>query len=157
MCISQSVRRSVMSDSLRPYEFQQARPPCPSPTPGVHSNSCASSRWCHPAISSSVVPFSSCPQSLPATESFPMSHVTTTSLSIRLRWTQRLLPCPSYCKQCFSELWVTCVSFNSGFLSVCAQQEIAGSYGSSISSFLRNLHTVLIRIVAVLIAFLPTV
>ena len=156
MCISQLVHRSVMSDSLRPCESQQARPPCPLPTPGVHSNSCASSRWCHPAISSSVVPFSSCPQSLPATGSFPMSHVTTTSLSIRLDG-HRLLPCPSYCKQCFSELWVTCVSFNSGFLSVCAQQEIAGSYGSSISSFLRNLHTVLIRIVAVLVAFPPTV
>ena len=66
---------SVMSDSLRPHESQHARPPCPSPTSGVHSNSCASSRWCHPAISSSVVPFSSCPQSLPASGSFPMSQV----------------------------------------------------------------------------------
>ena len=55
-----------MSDSLWPHESQHARPPCPPPTPGVHPNSCASSRWCHPAISSSVVPFSSCPQSLPA-------------------------------------------------------------------------------------------
>ena len=63
-----------MSDFLRPYESQHARPPCPSPSPGVHSNSCSSSRWCHPAISSSVVPFSSCPQSLPASESFPMSQ-----------------------------------------------------------------------------------
>ena len=58
--------RSVMSDSLRPHELQHARPPCPSPTPRVHPNSCPLSRWCHPAISSSVVPFSSCPQSLPA-------------------------------------------------------------------------------------------
>ena len=66
---------SVMSDSLRPHELQHTRPPCPSPTPGVHPNSCASSRWCHPAISSSVVPFSSCPQSLPASESFPMSQL----------------------------------------------------------------------------------
>ena len=57
---------SVVSNSLRPHELQQARPPCPSPTPRVHSNSCPSSRWCHPAISSFVVPFSSCPQSLPA-------------------------------------------------------------------------------------------
>ena len=57
---------SVVSDSLRPHESQHARPPCPSPTPGVHSNSCPSSQWCHPAISSSVVSFSSCPQSLPA-------------------------------------------------------------------------------------------
>ena len=54
--------RSVVSDSLRPHESQHARPPCPSPTPGVHSNSCPLSWWCHPAISSSVVPFSSCPQ-----------------------------------------------------------------------------------------------
>ena len=67
--------RSVVSDSLRPHESQLARPPCPSPTPGVHPNSCASSRWCHPAISSSVVPFSSCPQSIPASESFPMSQL----------------------------------------------------------------------------------
>ena len=65
---------SVMSDSLRPHESQHARPPCPSPTPGVYSNSCPSSRWCHPAILSSVVPFSSCPQSLPASGSFPMSQ-----------------------------------------------------------------------------------
>ena len=67
--------RSVMSDPLQPHELQHARPPCPSPTPGVHPNSCPSSRWCHSAISSSVVPFSSCPQSLPASESFPMSHL----------------------------------------------------------------------------------
>ena len=66
---------SVMSYSLRPHEPQHARPPCPSPTPRVHSKSCLLSRWCHPAISSSVVPFSSCPQSLPASESFPMSQL----------------------------------------------------------------------------------
>ena len=68
---------SVMSDSLWPHESQHARPPCPSPSPGVHSNSCPSSRWCHPAISSPVVPFSSCPQSLPASESFPTSQLCT--------------------------------------------------------------------------------
>ena len=68
---------SVMSDPLRPHESQHARPPCPSPTPRVHSNSCPLSRWCHPAISSSVVPFSSCPQSLPASGSFPMSQLFT--------------------------------------------------------------------------------
>ena len=66
---------SVVSDSLQPHESQHARPPCPSPTPGVHPDSCPSSRWCHPAISSSVVPFSSCPQSLPASESFRMSQL----------------------------------------------------------------------------------
>ena len=67
--------RSVVSDSLWPHESQHARPPCPSPTPGVHSDSRPSSQWCHPAISSSVVPFSSCPQSLPASESFPLSQL----------------------------------------------------------------------------------
>ena len=66
---------SVVSDSLRPHELQPVRPPCLSPTHGVYSNSCPSSRWCHPAISSSVVPFSSCPQSLPASGSFPMSQL----------------------------------------------------------------------------------
>ena len=65
---------SFMSDCLQPHESQHARPPCPSPTPGVYSNSCASSRWYHPTISSSVVPFS-CPQSLPASGSFPMSQL----------------------------------------------------------------------------------
>ena len=67
--------RSVVSDSLQTHESQHARPPCPSPTPGVHPNSCPSSWWRHPAISSSVVPFSSCPQSLPASGSFPMSQL----------------------------------------------------------------------------------
>ena len=67
--------RSVVSDSLQHHESQHARPPCPSQTPGVHS--CPSSRWCHPTISSSVVPFSSCPQSLPASGSFPMSQLFT--------------------------------------------------------------------------------
>ena len=66
---------SVVSDSLRPHELQHARPPCPSPPPGVHSNSHSSSRWCHPAISYSVIPFSSCPESLSASESFPMSQL----------------------------------------------------------------------------------
>ena len=67
--------RSVVSDSLWPHEPQQVRPPCPSPTPGFHRNPCPSSQWCHPTISSSVIPFSSCPQSFPASESFQMSQV----------------------------------------------------------------------------------
>ena len=66
---------SVVSDSLQPHESQHARPLCPSPTPGVYPNPCPSSWWCHPAISSSVVTFSSCPQSLSASESFPMSQL----------------------------------------------------------------------------------
>ena len=66
---------SVVSNSLRPHELQHARPPCLSPTPGVHPDSRPLSQWCHPAISSSVVPFSPCPQSLPASKSFPMSQL----------------------------------------------------------------------------------
>ena len=71
---------SVMSDSLRPHESQNARPPCPPQTPRYYSNLCLSSQWCHPAISSSVVPFSSCPQSFPASWSFP------NELALRIRW-----------------------------------------------------------------------
>ena len=87
MCGSQQIvenssvqfSRSVVSDSLQPHESQHARPPCPSPTPGVHSDPRPSSPWCHPAISSSVVPFSSCPQSLPASKSSNES-------TLRMRW-----------------------------------------------------------------------
>ena len=75
MTSSVQFSRSVQPDFLRPHELQHARPPCPSPTPGVHSDSRPSSHWCHPAISSSVIPFFSCPQSLPASESFPMSQI----------------------------------------------------------------------------------
>ena len=85
--------RSVMSDSLGPQELQHTRPPCPSPAPGVYPNSCPSSRWCHPAISSSVVPFSSCPQSLPALGSFPMSPLFTWGgQSIRVSASASVLP-----------------------------------------------------------------
>ena len=76
--VSQSVSqfsRSLVSNSLRPHESQHARPPCPSPTPRVHSDSRPSSQWCHSAISFSVIPFSSCPQSLPASGAFPMSQL----------------------------------------------------------------------------------
>ena len=68
---------SVMSDSLWPHGLQHARPPCPSPIPGVHPNPCPLSQWCHPTISSSVIPFSSCRQSFPASWSFPMSQLFT--------------------------------------------------------------------------------
>ena len=71
--------RSVLSNSLRSHESQHARPPCPSPTPGVYSDSCPSSRWCHPTISSSVIPFSSCLQSFPASGSFPMNQFSVSS------------------------------------------------------------------------------
>ena len=69
--------RSVVSNSLRPHESQHARPPCPAPTPRVHTESRPPSQWCHPAISSLVIPFSCCPQSLPASDSFPMSQLFT--------------------------------------------------------------------------------
>ena len=72
MVSSVQFSHSVMSDSLRPHEPQHARPPCPSPTPGVYPNSCPLSRWCYPTISSSAIPFSSCPQSFPASGSFQM-------------------------------------------------------------------------------------
>ena len=72
---SVQISRSVVSNSLQPHEPQYARPPCPSSTPRVHPNPCPLSRWCHPAISSSVVPFFSCPQSFPASRSFQMSQL----------------------------------------------------------------------------------
>ena len=87
---------SVVSDSLWPHEPQHARPPSPSPTPGVYPNPCLSSWWCHPTISFSVIPFSSCPQSFPASESFPMSQLFTLAKVLEfqlqhqsLQWTPR--------------------------------------------------------------------
>ena len=82
-----------MSDSLRPHEPQHTRPPCPSPTPGVHPNPCPSSQWCHPTISSSVILFSSFPQSFPALRSFPMSQLfTSCSQSIGVSASTSVLP-----------------------------------------------------------------
>ena len=72
--ISVQFSHSVVSDSLQPHESQHARAPCPSQTPRVYTNPCPSSQWCHPAISSSVIPFSACPQSFPASGSYPMSQ-----------------------------------------------------------------------------------
>ena len=88
-----SVQYSVMSDSLRSHWLQHARLPCPSPTPRAYSNSCPSSRWCHPTTSSSVVPFSSCPQSFPASGSFQMSQLFTSGgQSIRVSASTLVLP-----------------------------------------------------------------
>ena len=75
ICSSVQFSCSVVSDSLLPHGLQHAKPPCPSPTPGVYSNSCPLSQWCYPAISSSVIPFSSCLQSFPASGSFQMSQL----------------------------------------------------------------------------------
>ena len=85
--------RSVMSDSLRPHELQHARPPCPSPTPEAYPNSCPLSQWCHPTISSSVVPFSSCLQSFPTSGSFQMSQFFTSGgQNIRVSASTSVLP-----------------------------------------------------------------
>ena len=104
--------RSVVSDSLRPHELQHARPPCPSSTPGVYPNLCPSSQWCHPTISSSVVPFSSCPQSFPASGSFPMSQLFTSGGQNIGNWTSTsILPMNT---QDWSPLgWTDCISLQS--------------------------------------------
>ena len=105
-----------MSDSLWPHESQHTRPPCPSPTPGVYSNSCPLSRWCHPAISSSVVPFSSRLQSLPASGSFQMSQLFAWGCqSIGISASALVLPMNT---QDWSPLWWTCwISLQSKGLS----------------------------------------
>ena len=104
--------RSVVSDSLRPHESQHARPPCPSPSPRVHSNSHPTSRWCHPAVLSSVVPFSSCPQSLPAS-------VFSNESAFRMRW-------PKYWSFSFSIIpskeHPGLISFRMGWLDLLAAQ-----------------------------------
>ena len=107
---------SVVSNSLQPHGLQHARPPCPSPTPGVYSDSCLSSRWCHPAISSSVVPFSFCPQPLPALRYFPMSQLFEWGgQSIGVSASASVLPMNT---QDWSPLgWTGCISLQSKGLS----------------------------------------
>ena len=128
---------SVMSDSLRPHESQHARPPCPSPTPGVHSNSCALSRWYHPAISTSVVPFSSCPQSLPASGSFPMSQLFAWGgQSIGISASESVLPMNT---QDWSPLeWIGWISWQSKGLSRVFSTLQFKSINSSALSFLHS-------------------
>ena len=100
---------SVVSISLRPHESQHARPPCPSQTPRVYSNSCSLSRWCHPAISSSVIPFSSCPQSLPASESFPMSQLFAWGDQVFYKWLKsNFFPLLKYTYSIKAELFGNC-------------------------------------------------
>ena len=134
-----------MSNSLRPHESQHARPPCPSPTPGVHSDSCPSSRWCHPTLSSSVVPFSSCPQWLIFHSILYIQMLytcATSSLSIH----------PSVNIQVISMSWVLRITLlrtrvrvtfwrmvSSGYVP---RSRVAGPHGSALLSFLRDLHTI---------------
>ena len=112
---------SVISDSLRPHESQHARPPCPSPTPGAYSNSCPLSRWCHPAISSSVVP-SSCPQSFPASGSFQMSQFFASGgQSIRVSASSSVLP--MNIQDWFPLGWTSWISLQSKGLSSLLRQQ----------------------------------
>jgi len=129
---------SVVSDSLWPHELQHARPPCPSPTSGVHPNSCASSWWCHPPISSSVVPFSSCPQSLPASGSFPVSQLFTWSGQIiGVSASASVLPMNT---QDWSPLgWTSWISLQSKGLSrVFSSTTVQKQIIDYITSFLKN-------------------
>ena len=108
--------RSVTSDSLQPHEKQCARPPCPSPTPGVHPNPCSLSPWCHPTISSSVVPFSFCPHSFPASGSFQMSQLFTAGgQSIGVSASTSVLP--MYSQDWFPLGWTGWISLKSKGLS----------------------------------------
>ena len=121
-----------MSDSLRPHGLQHSRPPCPSSTPRVYSNSCPLSQWCHPIISSSVVPFSSCLQSFPASGSFPMNHFFTSGgQSIRISASHQ------------SSQWILgLISFRMGWLDLLAVQGTLKSllqHHSSKASILQRL------------------
>ena len=126
---------SVVSHSLQPHESQHARPPCPSPTPRVYANSCPSSRWCHPAISYSVIPFSSCPQSLPASGSFPMSQLFTRGgQSIGVSASASVLP--MNIQDCSPLGWTSWTSLQSNRLSRVFSNPQFKSINSSALSFL---------------------
>ena len=136
---------SVVSNSLRPHEPQHTRPPCPSPTLGVYSNPCPSSRWCRPTISSSVIPFSSCPQSFPASGSFSMSQLFTSGgLSIGVSASASVLPMNS---QDWSPVgWTVWISLLSKGLSrvlsntTIQKHQFFGAQLSSQSSSLTSTH-----------------
>ena len=128
--------RSVVSDSLWPHESQHTRPPCPSPTPRVHSDSRPSSQWCHPATSSSVVPFFSCPQSLPASESLPMSQFFTWGgQSTGVSALASVLPKKS---QGWSPEWTGWISLQSNGLSRVFSNITVQNISSLELSFLHN-------------------
>ena len=126
---------SIVSDSLWPHELLQARPPCPSPTPGVHPNPCPLSRWCHSTISSSIVPFSSCPQSFSASRSFPMIQLFASGgQSIRVSASTSVLPMHN---QDWSPLgWTGWISLQSKGLSRVFPNTTVQKHHSSVLSFL---------------------
>ena len=128
---------SVVSYALWPHVSQHARPHSPSPTPGVYSNSCPSSQWCHPAISSSLVPFSSCPQSLPASESFPMSwFFASGGQSIGVSASASVLP--MNIQVWFPLGWTGWISFQSKGLSRVFSNTTVQSINSLVLSFLNS-------------------
>ena len=125
---------SVVSNSLRPHELQHARTPCPSPTPKVHPNSCPLSQWCHPTISSSVVPLSSCPQSFPASGFFQMSQFFVSgSQSIVVSASTSVLPMNT--KDWFPLGWTGWISLQSKGLKSSPPPQFKG-ISSSVLSFL---------------------
>ena len=128
-----------MSDSLQPHELQHPRPPCPSPSPGVHSYSRPSSPWCHPAISSWVIPFSSRPQSLPASESFPMSQLFTWGgQSTGASPLASFLPKKS---QGWSSEWTSWISLQSKGLSrVFFSRQMELIFPATLASFLKKFY-----------------
>ena len=133
--ISIQFSRSVMSYSLRPYWLQHARPPCPSPTPGVHPDSCPLSRWCHPTISSSVIPFSSCPQSFPASGSLPMSQLLASGgQSIGVSASTSVLPMNT--QDWYPLGWTGWISLQSKWLSRVFSNTTVQKHQSSALSFL---------------------
>ena len=128
---------SVESDSLQPHEFQHSRPLCPSPTPRVYSNSCPLSLWCHPAISSSVIPFSSCLQSFPASDSFPMSQFFASGgQSIGVSASASDLPMNT--QEWFPLGWTGWISLLSKGLSKCSPTPQFKSINSSVLSLLHS-------------------
>ena len=120
---------SVVSDSLWPHGLQHARPPCPTPTPGVESNSCPLSRWCHPTVSSSIVPFCSCLQSFPASGSFQMSQLFASGgQSIRVSASASVLP--MNIQELFPLGWTGWISLQSKGLSRVFSNTTIWSHGS---------------------------
>ena len=130
---------SVVSNSLWPHELPHARPPCPSPTPRVHSDSRPSSQWCHPAILSSVISFSSCPQSLPGSESFPMSQLfasggQSTGVSALASFL------PKNTQDCSPSEWTGWISLQSKGLSRVFSNHSSKASSLRLSAFFASIH-----------------